>query len=416
MATGRGQDLVREWREPPGQHPARPRDRRDPGAARRRQPRRQTTGRARRTAPTGAVTRELNDASSRLISSAPCFSPPTSSAFRPRTSTLEKSRVLILPVPYERTVSYGVGTKNGPGAILEASHYVELYDDELDEEVYRIGVHTLPAWLPDDMEPAACVAGLEEVVAGLLRSPDRFVLTLGGEHSIAPGPIRGAPRAAPEDVGPPFRRARRPARRVRGAEELARLRRARRWVELGIPSVHVGIRSISREEVDYVRKSGTMIVSNREMHRSDAWMEKALARLTDEVYVTFDVDFFDGSLVPGTGHPGARRRDLRSGPRHPAAGRHARRDRRRRRRRARPGGRQPGPRLHDRQALLQAARVRFFPEKAANRCCRRGRRQAAGNTALRRQPCQQLADASTFRLPPPVQARELSPRACVLWG
>src|SRR6266581_4056435 len=104
-------------------------------------------------------------------------------------NTFEKSRVVVLPVPYERTVSYGVGTKNGPAAILEASHYVELYDDELDEEVYRIGVHTLPAWLPDNMEPEACVEGLEKVVSGLL-DRGRFVLTLGGEHSIAPGPIR----------------------------------------------------------------------------------------------------------------------------------------------------------------------------------------------------------------------------------
>src|SRR5713101_7436540 len=104
-------------------------------------------------------------------------------------NTLEESRVVVLPVPYERTVSYGVGTKNGPAAILEASHYVELYDDELDEEVYRIGVHSLPAWLPDNMEPEACVAGLEKVVAHLL-ARNLFVLTLGGEHSIAPGPIR----------------------------------------------------------------------------------------------------------------------------------------------------------------------------------------------------------------------------------
>ena len=77
----------------------------------------------------------------------------------PEENTLEKSRVAILPCPYERTVSYGVGTKNGPQAILEASHYVELYDDELDEEVYRVGVHTLPAWLPTTWSPRrACSA------------------------------------------------------------------------------------------------------------------------------------------------------------------------------------------------------------------------------------------------------------------
>ena len=78
---------------------------------------------------------------------------------------------MILPCPYERTVSYGVGhARTARRAILEASHYVELYDDELDEEVYRIGVHTLPPWLPDNMEPEACVEGLEKVVVGAARA------------------------------------------------------------------------------------------------------------------------------------------------------------------------------------------------------------------------------------------------------
>ncbi len=219
----------------------------------------------------------------------------------PEDSSLEKSRAVILPVPYERTVSYGPGTRNGPGAILEASHYVELYDDELDEEVYRIGVHTLPAWLPDDMEPATCVAELEKVVAGLV-SPGRFVLTLGGEHSIAPAPIRAHHARHPKMSVLHFD-AHGDLRDEYEGQKNSHACAAHRWVELGIPSVHVGIRSISREEVEYVRKTGTLVVSNREMHRSDVWMEKAMAKLTGEVYVTFDVDFFDGSLVPGTGTP-----------------------------------------------------------------------------------------------------------------
>jgi agmatinase len=220
----------------------------------------------------------------------------------PEENTLEKSRAVVLPCPYERTVSYGVGTKNGPGAIIEASHYVELYDDELDEEVYRVGVHTLPAWLPDDMEPEACVKGLEEVVGGLI-SPKRFVLTLGGEHSIAPGPIR-AHRAAYPKMSILHFDAHGDLRDEYEGQKFSHACAARRWVELGIPTVQVGIRSISKDEVDYVRSGApTTIVSNREMHRSDVWMEKAFSRLTPEVYVTFDVDFFDGSLVPGTGTP-----------------------------------------------------------------------------------------------------------------
>ena len=79
---------------------------------------------------------------------------------------------------------------------------------------------------------------------------------------------------------------------------------ARRWVELGIPSVHVGIRSISKEEVDYVRESGDDDrLQPRDAPLATPGWRRPLAKLTGEVYVTFDVDFFDGSLVPGTGTP-----------------------------------------------------------------------------------------------------------------
>lgn len=216
-------------------------------------------------------------------------------------NTLEKSRVVILPVPFERTVSYGVGTRNGPGAILEASHYVELYDDELDEDVHSIGIHTLPAWLPERMDPTACVEELTGTVGGLL-GHGRFVLTVGGEHSISSGPIRAYQKRYPQMSILHFD-AHGDLRDEYEGEKHSHACAARRFLELGLPAVHVGIRSISREEVEFARESGLLIVSNREMHRSDAWMDRALARLTGEVYVTFDVDFFDGSLVPGTGTP-----------------------------------------------------------------------------------------------------------------
>lgn len=219
----------------------------------------------------------------------------------PEEHTLEKSRVAVLPVPYERTVSYGVGTRNGPSAILEASHYVELYDDELDEEVSRIGIHTLPAWLPDQMEPQACIDGLAQVVGGLL-GEDRFVLTLGGEHSIVSGPIRAHQNKYP-DLSVLHFDAHGDLRDEYEGEKHSHACAARRFVELGVPSVHVGIRSISKEEVEFAREKGLFIVSNREMHKSEEWIDRALRKLTGSVYVTFDVDFFDGSLVPGTGTP-----------------------------------------------------------------------------------------------------------------
>ena len=216
-------------------------------------------------------------------------------------NTLEKSRVVVLPVPYERTVSYGVGTRNGPAAILEASRYVELYDDELDEEIARVGIHTLPPWLPDRMEPEAAVRALEGVVSELLAHP-RFVLTLGGEHAIATGPIR-AHRSRYPGLSILHFDAHGDLRDEYEGDKYSHACAARRFVELGIPTVHVGIRSISREEIDFAREKGLLIVSNRRLPFFDDWVPEALRRLTDEVYVTFDVDFFDGSLVPGTGTP-----------------------------------------------------------------------------------------------------------------
>ncbi|MFN2385457.1 MAG: agmatinase [Thermoanaerobaculia bacterium] len=216
-------------------------------------------------------------------------------------NTFEKSRVVIVPVPYERTVSYGVGTRNGPAAVLEASRYVELYDDELDEDVHRIGIHTMPVWLPERMDPATCVAELEAAVEPLAEG-GRFVLTIGGEHSISLGPIRAYQKRYPDFSILHFD-AHGDLRDEYEGEKHSHACAARRFLELGVPAVHVGIRSISREEVEFARQANLLIVSNREMHRSDAWMDRALSRLTGNVYVTFDVDFFDGALVPGTGTP-----------------------------------------------------------------------------------------------------------------
>ncbi len=215
-------------------------------------------------------------------------------------NTREKSRVLVLPVPYERTVSYGTGTRNGPDAILEASRYVELYDDELDAEPYRAGIHTLAPWSPENPEPDAMVAELETESAKLLED-GRFLFMLGGEHSVSPPVIRAHAAKFPGisilhfDAHGDLRDEYEGSRNSHACA-------ARRFVDCG-PSVHVGIRSISREEIDFARSRGLFIVSNREMHAGWDWMAPALERLTRDVYVTFDIDFLDGSLVPGTGTP-----------------------------------------------------------------------------------------------------------------
>ncbi len=212
----------------------------------------------------------------------------------------ERARVLVFPVPYERTVSYGTGTRNGPAAILEASRFVELYDDELDADPHEEGIHTLEPWIPHDPEPDAMVGELEEKAAELLET-GQLLFLLGGEHSISPPVIRAHAKKYPGlsilhfDAHGDLRDEYEGSRNSHACA-------ARRFVDCG-PSVHVGIRSISREEADFVLDRKLFVVSNREMHAGWDWMEAALERLTADVYVTFDIDFLDGSLVPGTGTP-----------------------------------------------------------------------------------------------------------------
>src|SRR5688572_5283459 len=105
-------------------------------------------------------------------------------------SNFERARAVILPVPYEATTSYGAGTGAGPAAIIEASRYIELYDQELDKEPYEVGIATLPALELTGAGPEEAVRELHEAYDRILDAGNgKFVIALGGEHSISSAPI-----------------------------------------------------------------------------------------------------------------------------------------------------------------------------------------------------------------------------------
>jgi agmatinase len=217
---------------------------------------------------------------------------------------LERAGVVILPVPYEATVSYMGGTRFGPRRILEASRAIELYDHELDAEPYRIGVHTLPELLLSGAGPETALGELRAAFDALLRD-DRFVIMLGGEHSISAPPIEahaarlssagrrlsvlqldahGDLRA--EYEGTPFSHA-------------CVMYRVHQAVDL----VPVGIRAITAEERSLMRDREIPTIFGHELDPEERWIERALAALGPDVYVTIDIDYFDPSLVPATGTP-----------------------------------------------------------------------------------------------------------------
>ena len=216
--------------------------------------------------------------------------------------SLEHAGVVMLPVPYEATVSYMGGTRFGPRRILEASRAIELYDHELDTEPYRIGVHTLPELLLTGAGPEAALAELRTAFDALL-ADGRFVLMLGGEHSISAPPIEahaarlgnrrlsvlqldahGDLRA--EYEGTPFSHA-------------CVMYRVHQAVTL----VPVGIRAITAEERRLIREKEIPTIFAHELDPEERWIERALEALGPDVYITIDVDYFDPGLVPATGTP-----------------------------------------------------------------------------------------------------------------
>lgn len=211
--------------------------------------------------------------------------------------------MVVLPIPYEATTSWGAGTRDGPEAMLRASRYVELYDEELDFEPADVGVCTLPAIRLSKAGPERALPELRALYSDLLEAAgDRLVIGLGGEHSIS-----AAPAAAwgdrleaglsilqfdahsdlrAEYHGTPWNHA-------------CVMRRALEHVER---VVAVGIRAVTREERDVMRESPVTTIYAYEMRRA-GWVERAVEALSPDVYITFDVDFFDPALVPATGTP-----------------------------------------------------------------------------------------------------------------
>ncbi|MDA0311211.1 MAG: agmatinase [Gemmatimonadetes bacterium] len=217
----------------------------------------------------------------------------------------DRSAAVILPVPYEATTSWGGGTRLGPHALLEASRYIELYDQEFGCEAGSvIGVNTLPAL---ELTRAGATPAMAELRASYGRVAeacgDRFIVMLGGEHSISSAAIlaqadRHEERLSvlqldahadlrPQYEGTPDSHASAMARVIDRADVVA-----------------VGMRGVSAEEMEVSRAhAGSTLIWADEMWENDDWMDKALDALGPKVYVTFDVDYLDPSLMPSTGTP-----------------------------------------------------------------------------------------------------------------
>lgn len=216
-------------------------------------------------------------------------------------SSYEGSKVVVLPVPYEATVSYGRGTSKGPAAIIEASQQVELYDEELGCEPCDVGVATLDSLDLKGVSPSELRAAVAPTVSRILED-GKLPMVLGGEHSITPAVVSAVAEKNSKITIVQFDahadlREEYEGERMGHASAMARVRES-------LPAVQVGIRNLCRDEAERARRDGLDIFYAKDMRRDDSWMKRALGCIkTDDVYITIDLDAFDSSLMPSTGTP-----------------------------------------------------------------------------------------------------------------
>lgn len=228
-------------------------------------------------------------------------------AIEEQYSNLENSKVVIVQAPYEHTVSYGGGAELGPAGIIESSGYVEFYDDEFDNELcFEIGIATLEPINFDgatDQDALDLIYNQNKALLGM----GKFVITLGGEHTISTAPIKAHYEKYPNmsilhfDAHSDLRDTYQDSK-YSHASFMARVAEFFPTERI----TQVGIRAQCIEEANFIKenKVNTFYASaiRRGLHGID-WQQTTVDSLNDEIYITFDVDYFDPSIMPSTGTP-----------------------------------------------------------------------------------------------------------------
>lgn len=224
----------------------------------------------------------------------------------PQFCSYENARYVIQSAPYEHTSSYLEGSSKGPAAILNASHFVEFYDETLDKETYKeCGIATLaPIEFGDKVDSDA--VNLIEYYTEKLIADEKFVISLGAEHTVTLGFVKAHTKRhdnltvlqidAHSDLRTEYN-----GNAYSHASVMARVH------DLGINLCQIGIRAQCKQEADLIKSSNNIhTFYAHQVRQNPDWMSEAISCLTDNVYLTIDADGFDPSIVPavGTAEPG----------------------------------------------------------------------------------------------------------------
>ena len=215
----------------------------------------------------------------------------------PEYSNYKNSRIVLLPVPFDKTSSWIKGADKGPKAIISASMNMELYDIETDSEVYTKGIHTARQVVSDSSK--GIVDKVHAKVKGLLKD-DKFVVVMGGEHTVSLGSIRAHAEKF-DDMSILHLDAHSDRRDSYEGDKFSHACVMARSKEVVRDIVSVGIRSMDSSELGNINKKNMFYASD--IRKSDSWMQKAVNKLSGNVYITVDLDVFDPSIMPSTGTP-----------------------------------------------------------------------------------------------------------------
>jgi len=212
-------------------------------------------------------------------------------------STAENAGIVMIPVAYDGTSTWVKGADEGPSAIIEASANMELYDIETDSEVYKRGIFTEET-IGGDITTREMIDSVHDLVRYYLEQ-GKFTVVIGGEHSVSIGSIKTHAERF-DNLTVLQLDAHADLRQEYNGSQYNHACIMARAKEL-CPIVQVGVRSMSVEEKESADKSRMFLADD--IHDNNEWIEKAVSKLSDNVYITIDLDAFDPSIVPSTGTP-----------------------------------------------------------------------------------------------------------------
>jgi agmatinase len=220
-------------------------------------------------------------------------------------SCFNNSKIVILPIPYEATTSYGKGASKGPEAIIKASHYVEFFDEETERELcFEKGICTLKAINFKEYTGKKAMNLIYNYVRNLI-AENKFVVSLGGEHSIS-NPLVRAHFDKNDNFSILQLDAHSDLRNSYEGTKYSHACVAARIAEFTDNIVQMGIRAQSKEEFEFIKNKKIRIFYSygmkHKLYGTD-WKKQVIDSLKENVYITFDIDFLDPSIMPSTGTP-----------------------------------------------------------------------------------------------------------------